>query len=392
MAEREPGMTLSKLFGNSKELKSLIIKNGPNPTVHASHWPDNESRWHCLREGIAFNTHLKEILFSNRCNNLSSISTKLIAQGLIDNTNIDSLYLEDCGIASYYVTQQVLDLFKYRKTGFRLISLTRVNTSDKFLARVIMALKENYQMIMSLQVLELSSINILGDDTINSCAKLISSSFVLKYLTIDESAMNNDRAIRLANAIKDNKNSKLECLRFKPGGKSCCITKPAWDAFEQALCDKTTIETTYASNHTLRFLGFWGKDYGAPPDLCTYLEWNQQGIGKEMKIVNYHFLGHGQANARPIGYQQLESHLHDNFSNLPVGLIPYLLVWLTKNDNHCNSRVFHAMLHQIIKTYPYMLDGDGGRESTNQQLRMKRHSTEFRLTSGWESQTKKTRL
>ena len=366
MSEHEPfGITASKLFGNSKELKHLNITNG-RPHRFASHWPDTESKWHCFREGIAFNTCMKEIVFSNRCSNLSSISTKLIAEGLIDNTAIDSLFLEDCDILSYYVTQQFIDLFKYRKTGFEFISLTRINTSDKFLARVIMALKENYNMLMSLQVLELTSINTLGDDTINSCAELLSSSLVLKSLTIDESLMNNDRAIKLANAMKDNKNSKLEFLRFIPRGRNAsgCITKTAWDAFEQALCDKATIETTNASNHTLHLLGFLGVDYGAPPDLCTYLEWNQQGIGKEMKILTYHFLGHHQST--PIGHQQLGSHPHDNFSNLPPGLIPNLLVWLTSKNNHCNRRVFHGMLHQLIKTYPYMLEGDGGRETQNQ--------------------------
>ena len=317
MAAHETGGTiLSKLFGNSKELKSLIIKNGPNPTSIASYWPDTESRWHCFREGIAINTHMKELVFSNRCDNLSSVCTQsqLIVQGLIDNTGVDALYLEDCDIMSHYATQQFIDLFKHRKTGFQLMSMTGVNTSDKLLARVIMELSKNPHMLMSLKVLELDSISILGDDTINSCTKLISNPLsVLKSITIDGSLIDNDRAIELATAIQDNENSKLESLRFIPGagGRSCCITKPAWDAFEQALCDKTTIETTYASNHTLCVLGFGGKDYGIPPDLCTYLEWNQKGVGKEMKIINYHFLNRHQSKS--IGNQQLGSHPHDNF-------------------------------------------------------------------------------
>ena len=97
--------------------------------------------------------------------------------------------------------------------------------------------------------------------------------------------LNNDVAVALATGLA--KNSSLEKISFFHTQSS--ITKPGWNFFAKALCDTSSINATYLSNHTVKWIG----DQRPPslrPNILFHL--NRDGGGnKEIaakKILKYH--------------------------------------------------------------------------------------------------------
>jgi len=84
----------------------------------------------------------------------------------------------------------------------------------------------------------------------NNKCNLVSIDLARDYTLDDECA------IILAEALKYN--TKLESLTFPT--RNAAITKQGWSAFSKALCDTSSINDIYCSNHTMKYLG-----HRAPP-------------------------------------------------------------------------------------------------------------------------------
>lgn len=77
--------------------------------------------------------------------------------------------------------------------------------------------------------------------------------------------LGDDGAAVLANGLTGNKS--LTNLRFD----SSSITSRGWAAFSSLLCDTSSVNSTYLSNHTLVQIG----GYGTPLDIVEVLKWNE---------------------------------------------------------------------------------------------------------------------
>ncbi len=93
----------------------------------------------------------------------------------------------------------------------------------------------------------------------------------LKELYLERMNIGDDGAAALADGLVGNKT--LERLFFDVDVSS--ITEVGWSAFSKLLCDTSSINNTYLSNHSLEKIG-QSDDRGAPEDVRRYLNWNQQ--------------------------------------------------------------------------------------------------------------------
>ena len=107
----------------------------------------------------------------------------------------------------------------------------------------------------------------------------------LKRLNLDRNNRINDNcATILADTLKGN--NKLKRLKFS---RNNTITGRGWDAFSQVLClcDTSSVNNTFLSNHTLKNLG----DVNLPTNLSPLFEVNHGTDKKQVttqKILRHH--------------------------------------------------------------------------------------------------------
>jgi len=152
----------------------------------------------------------------------------------------------------------------------------------------------------------------------------------------ENDSFDDDAAIAWANALSISKNAKLEILQFIP----LVITARGWSALENLVCNKTSVDSMYDSNHILQlkwpyYLNGDVLDIGLPSiliyeeemfALCEqvprgmklYQEFQQNCIILTMwaasnvalyKIIHYYFM-RGEANMKELLDMELNAMVH----------------------------------------------------------------------------------
>ena len=112
----------------------------------------------------------------------------------------------------------------------------------------------------------------------------------LEVLWLNEMSIGDDGAVALADSLVGNTSLKHLVLSPNVAG----ITEAGWAAFEDLLCDTSSINNTYLSNHTLARIGDYDglHEHCIPVDIQRYLASNRMFCSKEdvalCKILEYH--------------------------------------------------------------------------------------------------------
>jgi hypothetical protein len=127
----------------------------------------------------------------------------------------------------------------------------------------------------------LERLNLSGNDLITAAGlRSLSTLFQsetcsLQTLFLSDMNIGDDGAVALADGLVGNKS--LNHLHFDPDVAG--ITEVGWSAFSKLLCDKSSINSTYTSNHTLEIVGDDDDEFRGtttPPDVEKYLRWNER--------------------------------------------------------------------------------------------------------------------
>jgi len=136
----------------------------------------------------------------------------------------------------------------------------------------------------------------------------------LKFLFLRSNNIGDDGALVLAAALTNN--STLKTLSLKNSG----ITSKGWSLFSKILCDTSSVNNTYLSNHTLCNLG---NDVGVPPNTDLSLRLNgseHEGQAVVVKILQqYH-----QIKVQP-------------FFEWEFKVLPLLVGWFTKASKRATA-------------------------------------------------------
>jgi hypothetical protein len=144
----------------------------------------------------------------------------------------------------------------------------------------------------------LEDLDLSGNNSITSKGLSAFSSFFqskrccLRVLGLCCMQIGDDGAIALANGLFGNKS--LKCLKFHDSYSTSLrvgIGTTGWSAISRLLCDTSSINNTYLSNHTLEWIcGYSYCINAAPPDIEHLLELNRgQDEAPLCKILLNHF-------------------------------------------------------------------------------------------------------
>jgi hypothetical protein len=148
----------------------------------------------------------------------------------------------------------------------------------------------------------------------------------LEYLSLKGDEIFNDTVINsFADALTSN--LKLKCLEFTCSNRFGCA------ALTHTLCNKSSIISTYHSNHTLTSVG--GGMVFVPEELTSLLRINRENCPSQaarLKIIKTHFSGNDI---------KMKS-----FAKMAVNVRPHAIEWMAK-DMH---------LYELLPAMPSLLD------------------------------------
>ena len=169
----------------------------------------------------------------------------------------------------------------------------------------------------------------------------------LETVHLDRNHIDDNVLVTLANSLMHS--TVLKELFLDDLDRSI-ITVTGWDAFSNALCNKTSIDATFNSNHTLqRFFHQERHEAQLPTYLILLLRLNRELTKVEAarwKILQVHFSG--AFNMQP-------------FIDMDLKALPHAIAWMAK-DNHGSS-----LTYKFVRNTTFFFNvGSGGMEAANE--------------------------
>ena len=160
--------------------------------------------------------------------------------------------------------------------------------------------------------------NSFGTDGLREFTRLLQATSKVETLHLAGNHFDDDVVIEFANMLDNN--TSLNTLSI--GGRE--VTDRSWVALSRVVCDKSTIESTYLSNHTLNKIEkLDGRDLvreAIPDELASYLTLNKhpgKAAVARQKILAYHF--------------PAESANIQVFDGMSVLMLPHAIEWIGRD-------------------------------------------------------------
>ena len=160
--------------------------------------------------------------------------------------------------------------------------------------------------------------NSFGTDGLREFTRLLQATSKVETLHLAGNHFDDDVVIEFANMLDNN--TSLNTLSI--GGRE--VTDRSWVALSRVVCDKSTIESTYLSNHTLNNIEkLDGRDLvreAIPDELASYLTLNKhpgKAAVARQKILAYHF--------------PAESANIQVFDGMSVLMLPHAIEWIGRD-------------------------------------------------------------
>ena len=181
-----------------------------------------------------------------------------------------------------------------------------------------------------------NDIGIIGYRTL--AALLGNQNSMLEALDLRGNNIGDDEVSILASALASNPNSKLHTLDTYG---NLDITSEGWRTFSRLLCNTSSINHTYLSNHALNDLGF----EQLPSDLSRVLNYNKdkQFVARQ-KVLNVHFKGDDYI-MEPFATMEREER----------SVLPYILAFMSKAHRNTDG---HSALYHFLKRMPSIFYAD----------------------------------
>jgi len=319
-------------------------------------------------DSIGKNSHLEDICFDTPNGLGDAVARSEIFEGLKHNTSINSLGLSRCHLASQGVAHEVLKAYEenykhlikfaiwrcaIRNGGIRSlastlsrctrlteISLSSCHITDSMVEDLVQAVHGHAE----LKTIELRDNDIRKRGCEWLSTLLQDSKCNIVNLDLHNNMIDDSGAKILADALVDN--NKVWSILLDENH----ISAGGWNAFSNILCNQSSIDKTYRSNHTLCMIASFGavkmagsrmydEDGVIPNRLFELIEFN---AGRDKKVV-----------ARQ---KILDCHLKGDFNmepfvetNMEMKVLPHMLSWVgrcSKSDDMSCGVIFN-FLRQI---------------------------------------------
>ncbi|EJK77355.1 hypothetical protein THAOC_00818, partial [Thalassiosira oceanica] len=268
-------------------------------------------------------------------NSLDDDCTRLLAQGLSDCKQIQLLDL-----TNNRISDNGLDVLIQRLPTS--VDALYMAWNDITLARHVLLLR--------LRVLNIWGNTLCPGGTGVIAASLANPECHLESLIVYQCNIGDEGTATLADGLRHNQ--RLTDMSLGHNN----ITERGWNAFSSILCDASSINATYNSNHTLESLGYNGAQI--PQDVKMMLDLNQ-GNDKSRVAASKILQAHRHLDMRPLFGREL-------------GLLPYVIAWLdlfakSRPDLKLSS-IFEFVRAMPMKATDGVVGNVKGGETQAQQL------------------------
>ena len=257
---------------------------------------------------------------------------------LVENVNLTDLQLCSCDMGVQDI-QMLSNAFSQRRnpSSIKSIAITGPNINDESV-RAIVELSNNCPHLKKLNLGQ----SRIGDQGCNELAVLLQNpESKLKRLHLNVNCIGNEGALVLANAISNNNTLKRLDL-----DKCGAITVRGWDAFLGILCNTSSINATFQSNHTL--MRMW----------CY--SWNRNGMHLPDELL-FSLQANTETDKINVARQKIfHCHLNGNFNLAPflgmdAVLLPTVLGWIGKDYDANEEEIRQnrgSTIYRILRNVP----------------------------------------
>ena len=332
---------------NNKNLETLnLSNNGPFSEIGLRH----------LSDVIPKVLNLKELYLSS--NSISEEGLQTLAVGLRKHPALERLDLSSNAIGS----DGLRALATAEITSLRSLNLARNAINDEALGVFV----EGIENFVNLETLDLTDNNMITPSGLAVLAPIFHrESCSLKEIDLYPTNLEDREAIAFAEGLVGNESLTDLLLDYKD------ITALGWSAFSTLLCDTSSVNNTYLSNHTLEVIGhrhiFGGMDR-IHLSVQTYLLLNRQN---EYDVPTCKILmSHSNLDMTPCLQWKLK-------------LLPFVLAWFERAQS-CRTyleveesiAVFErrelSALYQFIRGLPLLAASGFYKQMSTEALSKKR--------------------
>lgn len=175
---------------------------------------------------------------------------------------------------------------------------------------------------------------------------------LLETLNLGFNSIDDDALVSFASSLANN--SKLKEMSIL----SSTTTFTRWDALSNALCNKSSIDATLKSNHTLERIDsrlLWSVAESQLPSDLSALLWMNRAHTKvkaaRRKIIKVHFSG--KFSMQP-------------FIDMDLKVLPHAISWMAKDG------FGRSPMYQFLRNASFIVDVRGGYKSGNEPKSSKR--------------------
>jgi len=272
-------------------------------------------------------------LFKFRGNEIEDGNIVDIITALSMHPQLERLGLADNGTIGRNECNALSTLLRCTTTQLQLLNLKGCGINDEGLDTLVKALPNT---LRHLDLGSNRSITIKGWKVLSTL--LATTDSKLKKLHIDNNNVGDDGALVFANALVNN--STLKTLGLRNSG----ITNEGWAPFSLLLCDTSSVNRTYTSNHTLQ--KFRGSSVDALVN--TYLVLNKREDKQQVAMCKV-----------------LQSHSHfdmEPFFEWEFKVLPLMVKWFTNAARQVVATTYEQKVNRLrlsatfdfIKEFPML--------------------------------------
>jgi len=226
------------------------------------------------------------------------------------------------------------------------LSLDACNLDDEKMIIIATTLANN-SMITDLDLNQNVSIGVRGWQSLSSC--LSSPISALKRLGMFGCNLNDEIVIGFAEELSHNTSLCALSLWNNSG-----IANRSWDALHRTICNTSSIEAIFESNHTLHYVG-----RSLDHNITSSLQLNENQDKKQVarqKIIQHYFLKDEDVDVR-------------EFVTMDMNVLPQAMTWIGKEHDDVGG---HTLMFAVLKGMPCLFDTESKTRASSKARKKRR--------------------
>jgi len=276
-------------------------------------------------------------------NNLGDKGIMALGSGLANNTSVKELLLEGVTVSTFGWQSFFRELKGSSKSVLENLDMLGTNIGDEAGAALVSSLGG---------LSSLKKLMLFATDFTSTGWHIISSILLNPNCRLEDLSLSNhtqvgmEAAISFAHVLSENSTLKSLYLSSETIDESGGTLTEGFDTFANVLCNTTSIDETYTSNHTLNkfTLAIESHDLRSHHLITEpYLQLNKSDNKAQVarhKIILYYFLNGGNVNV-------------EKFIEMDVVLLPSAMSWMGRDA------VGLPLLYHFVHSMPCLLNHDG---------------------------------